>query len=175
MDLASRADFGDKEDEWVCDMFTAHMKIERIAKELLAETRTPQEAYQYAIRLEKGIEHCETMKLNPNGTTSLVTIKQEPMGYIQPRGGRGGLSINFQNNNRGNYSRGQNQNPRGNHNRGPQNYTSQKQCYNCGKLFTPNHLQSSIMSSLGKIFCKMCKTRTLCESLSFRSLKISSK
>ena len=146
------------------------MKIERIAEELLAEIRTPQEAYEHAIRREKGIEHCKTMKLNPNGTTSLLTIKQEPMGYIQPRGGRGGFSSNFQNNNRGNYSGGrQNQNTRGNHNRGPQNYTSQKQCYNCGKLFSPNHLQSSILS-WDKIFGKCAK-----RGLSFRSCKLSSK
>ena len=116
-------------------MFTAHMNNEKIAEELLAETRTPQEAYEYAIRREKGIEHSKTMKLNPIGPTSPVTIKQEPMGYIQPRGGRGGFSSNFQNNNRGKYSRGrQNQNTRENQNRGPQNYTSQKQCYKCGNL-----------------------------------------
>ena len=41
VELASRADCGDKEDEWVRDMFTAHMDNEKIAEELLAETRTP--------------------------------------------------------------------------------------------------------------------------------------
>ena len=47
--LASRADCGDRESEWVRDMFTAHMNIEKIAEDLLAQTRNPQEAYEYAI------------------------------------------------------------------------------------------------------------------------------
>ena len=105
------------------------MNDEKIAEELLAETRTPQEAYEYAIRREKGVEHSKTMKLNPIGTTSSVAIKQEQVGYIQPKGRRGGFSSPFQNNNRGKYSRGrQNQNTRGNQNRNTQNYASKKQC-----------------------------------------------
>ena len=39
--IASRFDCGDREDEWVRDMFTAHMHNEKIAEELLAQTRTP--------------------------------------------------------------------------------------------------------------------------------------
>ena len=54
-ELASRADCGDREDEWVRDLFTAHMINEKIAEKLLAETRTPQEAYEYAIRREKAL------------------------------------------------------------------------------------------------------------------------
>ena len=65
MELASRADCGDRESEWLRDMFTAHMNNKKIAEELLAQTRTPQEAYEYAIRREKGIEHSQTMKTNP--------------------------------------------------------------------------------------------------------------
>ena len=53
VELASRADCGDRENEWVRDMFTAHMNNEKIAEELLAQTRTPQEAYEYANRREK--------------------------------------------------------------------------------------------------------------------------
>ena len=64
VELASRADCGDRESEWVSDMFTAHMNNEKFAEELLAQTRTPQEAYEYAIRREKGIEHSRTMKIN---------------------------------------------------------------------------------------------------------------
>ena len=44
VELASRADCGDRENEWVRDMFTAHKNNEKIAEELLAQTRTPQEA-----------------------------------------------------------------------------------------------------------------------------------
>ena len=54
VELASRADCGDIEDEWVRDMFTAHMQNEKIAEELLAQTRSPQDACEYAIRREKG-------------------------------------------------------------------------------------------------------------------------
>ena len=54
VELASRADCGDRENEWVRDMFIAHMNNEKIAEELLAETRT-QEAYEYAMRREKGL------------------------------------------------------------------------------------------------------------------------
>ena len=50
VELASRADFGDRESEWVRDMGTAHMNNEKIAEGLLAQTRSPQEAYEYAIR-----------------------------------------------------------------------------------------------------------------------------
>ena len=67
VELASRAHCRDREDEWVRDMFTAHMYNEKIAEELLAQTRTPQDAYEYAIRREKGIEPSRTMKINPFG------------------------------------------------------------------------------------------------------------
>ena len=67
VELASWADCGDREDEWVRDMFTAHMHNEKYAEELLAQTRTPLDAYEYAIRREKGIEHSRTMKISPFG------------------------------------------------------------------------------------------------------------
>ena len=46
VDLASRADCGNREDEWVRDMFTAPMHNEKIAEDLLAQTRTPQDAFE---------------------------------------------------------------------------------------------------------------------------------
>ena len=46
VELASRVDCADRESEWVRDMFTAHMNNQKIAEELLAQTRTPQEAYE---------------------------------------------------------------------------------------------------------------------------------
>ena len=89
------------------------MNNKKIAAELLAETRTPQEVYKYAIRRNKGIEHSKTIKSNPFGVSPSTTIKQEPMGYIQPRGGGGGFLANYQNNNCGKYPQGR-QNLRGN-------------------------------------------------------------
>ena len=44
VELALRADCGDREDEWVREMFTAHMNNDKIAEELLAQTRSPQVA-----------------------------------------------------------------------------------------------------------------------------------
>ena len=136
VELASRADCGDREDEWVRDMFTAHMNNEKIAKELLAQTRTPQDAYEYAIRREKGIEHSREMKTNRFGN-QIATTKQELINYIKARG-RG----NFTNNpvpqrgrgkfRRRTYTRGQ-QNARGQSQQQRNQYPrTQKQCYKCG-------------------------------------------
>ena len=81
MELASGADCGDREDEWFRDISTAHMNNDKIAEDLLAQTRTPHDAYEYAIRREKGIEHSKTMKINPFGGNHF-TPKQEPVNYI---------------------------------------------------------------------------------------------
>ena len=85
VELASRADCGDREDEWVRDVFTAHILNENIAKKILAQRRRPQDAYGYAIRREKGTEHSRTMKTNPFGN-QVSTPKQEPVDYINQRG-----------------------------------------------------------------------------------------
>ena len=76
VELASRADFGDREDEWVGNMFMAYMSYDKIAEELLAETKLPQDAYENAIRREKGIEHRKTMKTNPFGAESPQTYQR---------------------------------------------------------------------------------------------------
>ena len=81
VEFASNADCGDREDEWVRDMFTAHMQNEKIAEELFAQTRSPQDAYEYAKRREKGIKHSRTMNTNPFGNQVTAT-KQEPVYYI---------------------------------------------------------------------------------------------
>ena len=44
--LVSRADCGDREDEWVREIFFAHMQIKKIARKLLAQKRSPQDAYE---------------------------------------------------------------------------------------------------------------------------------
>ena len=85
VEVASRADNGDRENDWVRDMFTAHIHNEKIAEELLAETRSLKDAYEYAIRREKGIEHSRTMKTNPFGGQITTRTKQEPIHSINPR------------------------------------------------------------------------------------------
>ena len=54
VELAAPADCDDREEEWVRDIFRAHMTNEKIAEELLAETRSPKSAYENAIKREKG-------------------------------------------------------------------------------------------------------------------------
>ena len=46
---------------------------------------SPQVAYDYAIRREKGIEHSRTMKKNAFGNQTTKT-KEEPVHYIDTRG-----------------------------------------------------------------------------------------
>ena len=70
VELAARADCGDREDERVRDIFTATMTNEKIAEKLLAETRSPQSAYEYAIRRGKRIQHSRILKTNPLSPTS---------------------------------------------------------------------------------------------------------
>ena len=142
MELASRADCGDREDEWVCDMFTAHMNNDRIAEELLAQTRSPQGTYKYAIRREKCIEHSKTIKINPFGGHQ-ITTKQEQVNYINTRG-RVNYS-NSQNTQRGRGTRGRPFQRGSQSNRGQQRATNtgnQKHCYKCGNQYNQNHLQS---------------------------------
>ena len=169
VELASQADCGDRESEWVRDMFTAHMNNEKIAEELLVQTRTPQEAYEYAIRRKKGIEHSRTMKINPIGGQTVTTPKQEPKHYVNTRG-RQNQQYN-QNNQRGRgnfrgrtYPRGS-QNTRGQQYQQQHRNTNPKQCFKCGNQYGPNHLQScpakdKICSKCAKCgnFAKVCRS-----------------
>ena len=143
VELASRADCGDFEDEWVRDMFTAHMNNDKIVEELLAQTRSPQDAYEYTIRRENGNEHSRTMKTNPFGGQQ-ITPKQEPVNYINTQ--RRANNSNNQNAQRGRGSRGRPFTRGSQNNRGQQRNTntgSQKQCYKCGNQYNQIHLQSS--------------------------------
>ena len=40
VELASRSDYGDREDEWFRDIFTAHLNDDKVAEELIAESRS---------------------------------------------------------------------------------------------------------------------------------------
>ena len=99
------------------------------------------------------------MKTNPfGGQITTTTTKQEPIHYINPR-----VRGNYTNNQRSQrgrdglrgrpYTRGT-QNARGqqSHN----NYITQKQCFQCGRQFGPNHLQSR---PLNYKFCSKCAKR----------------
>ena len=157
VELASRADCGDREDEWVRDMFTAHMHNEKIAEELLAQTRTQQDAHEYAIRREKRIEHRRTMKISPFG--GQPTPKQEPIHYINTRGGRYTLRITKTHKeveavSAVDHIRADHKTQRGQQRNN--NTNSSKQCYKCGNQYNQNHLQSCPAKDK---FCSKCAKR----------------
>ena len=125
-------------------MFTAHMNNEKIAEELVAQTRSPQDAYKYAIRRQYvGMEHSRTIKINAFGGPT-TSPKQEPIHYINTRDRYNYL--NNQNAQRGRCGFRGRPYPRGSQKtRGQQlnnNVKTQKQCYKCGNPYGPNHLQS---------------------------------
>ena len=76
------------------------MSYQKIAEELLTETRSLQDAYEYAIRREKGFEHSKAMETNLFGApaTPNTTLKQESIGYVQPCGRDGNHPNGYQNN-----------------------------------------------------------------------------
>ena len=128
----------------------------KITKELLAQTLTPQDAYEYAIRREKGIKHSRTMEINPFG--GQTTAKQEPVHYINTR-----CRYIYSNNQNSQRSRGGFRGrpyPRGTQNtRGQQrnkNVNSSKQGSRCGIQYNQKHLQSC--QAIDKI-CSNCAKR----------------
>ena len=110
------------------------MTNDEVQKDLLAETKSTTQAFEYAIRREKSLEN--QLQIRKQGSTTFSSqqtgIKSEPVGFIQKRGGD-----SYRNNRRGNRGRGQ-----------PQRGTSQRQgsdrmqsCFKCGNPFGPGHLQ----------------------------------
>ena len=121
------------------------MHNKKIAEKHLAQTRSPQDAYDYAKRREKGIEHKCTMKINPFGNQTMV--KQETVHYINTRGrsyfANNQISQRSWSGIRGlPYPRGQQNTRLQQQQQRNTNFKTQKQCYNCGNQFGQNHLQS---------------------------------
>ena len=52
-ELAAPGDCGDREEEWACDMFTAHITNAKIFEELLTETRSQQRAYEWDMKSKR--------------------------------------------------------------------------------------------------------------------------
>ena len=120
------------------------MHNEKIAEKLLAATRSPQDAYKYAIDRGKVIQHSRTMKTNPFGGQNSNNDKQEPIHYINPRGRNNYTNSQISHRGRSGfrgrpYTRGT-QNTISQQSRTTNNNT-QKQCYKPGSQFGPNHLQ----------------------------------
>ena len=164
VELASRADCGDREDEWVRDMFTAHISNEKLQKNCWHKhvAHRKHTNIRYDEKRNKTQSHHEK---NPFGGQIAIT-KQEPVDNVNARGRRS--QQNNQNNQRGRggfrgrpYPRGS-QNTRGQQ---QQRNTNSRQCYKCGNQYGSNHLQSKpvkdkICSKCAKRghFAKVCRS-----------------
>ena len=72
--------------EIIGELFTANMSNDEVQKDLLAETKTPEQALDYVIRREKGLENqilIPKQGLAPN--TPITTVNSEPVGFIAKR------------------------------------------------------------------------------------------
>ena len=150
---------GRLETEIIRDLFIANMSNNEVQKDLLAETKTPEQALDYAFRREKGLEN--QILIRKQGSASNIpttTVKSEPVGFVAKR--------NNTNNNRyssrGGRQRQQSQ-QRGYTQR--QQTDQNKQCFKCGNPFGPGHLQQC--PAKDKI-CNKCTKRghyaRLCKS-----------
>ena len=126
---------GRHETEIIRELFTANMSNDEVQKDLLAETKTPEQALDYAIRREKSLKNQILIQKQGSAPNApITTLKSEPVGFIAKR--------NNNNNNRypsrGGRQRQQSQQQRGYAQRQP---TDQKQqCFKCGNPFGPGHL-----------------------------------
>ena len=79
---------GGLESEIVRDLFTANMSNDEVQKDLLAETKTPEQALDYAVRREKGLENQVHIRKQgtSNSHTGFSNVKSEPVNLVQRRG-----------------------------------------------------------------------------------------
>ena len=150
---------GRLETEIIRDLFIANMSNDEVQKDLLAETKTPEQTLDYAIRREKGLENQILIRKQRSASNMpTTTVKLEPVGFVAKR--------NNTNNNRysskGRRQRQQSQ-QRGYTQRQQRNQN--KQCFKCGNPFGPGHLQQC--PAKDKI-CNKCTKRghyaRLCKS-----------
>ena len=80
---------GGLESEIIRDLFTANMTNDEVQKDLLAETKTPDQALNYAIRRERGLENQVHIRKqgSSHSHTGVPNIKSEPMNFVQRRVG----------------------------------------------------------------------------------------
>ena len=135
---------GGLESETIRDLLTANMSNGKVQKELLAETKTPKQALDYAIRREKGLEN--QVHIRKQGTSNshagFSNIKSEPVNFVQRRGG-------YRSQPRGGRSRGVTTSRNNTEKSG-----QKKDCFKCGNAFSANHLAQCPVRD------KNCKKRT---------------
>ena len=135
------------------------MSNDEVQKDLSAETKTPEQALDYAIRREKGLENQTLIRKQGSASNMPTTaVKSEPVGFVAKR--------NKTNNNRYSWRGGrqrQQSQQRGYTQR--QQTDQNKQCFKCGNPFGPGHLQQC--PAKDKI-CNKCTKRghyaRLCKS-----------
>ena len=78
---------GRLETEIIRDPFTANMSNDESQKDLWAETKTPEQALDYAIRREKGLENQLIIRKQGSPlSTQVSNVKSELVDFIQKRG-----------------------------------------------------------------------------------------
>ena len=146
---------GGLESEIIRDLFTAHMTNDEVQKDLLAETKTPDQALDYAVRRDKGLENQVHIRKqgSSNRHTRFPNIKSEPVNFVQRR-------VGYKSQPRGGRSRG-GTTSRNSSDRSTQN----KDCFKCGNTFSANNLaqcpaQDKICNKCTKRghFAKLCKS-----------------
>ena len=153
---------GGLESEIVRDLFTANMSYDEVQKDLLAETKTPAQALDYAVKREKGLENQVHIRKQgtSNSHTGLPNIKSEPVNFVQKRGG-------YRSQQRGGRGRG------GQTSRNyPEKAGQKKDCFKCGNAFSANHLAQC--PARDKI-CNKCTKRghfaRLCKSTEVNAIQ----
>ena len=136
---------GGLEADIIRDLIAANRSNDEVQKDLLAGTKSPEQAIENQIRIRK---HGTSGK--PSGNTN---IKSEPENFVQKRG-------NYKAQSRGGLGRGAKS-----HNSGTGRSPQNKPCFKCGNPFLANHLQQC--PAWDKI-CNRCTKRVdfakLCKS-----------
>ena len=131
------------------------MTNDEVQKDLLAETKTPDKALDYAVRRDKGLENQVHIRKqgSSNRHTGFPNIKSEPVNFVQRR-------VGYKSQPRGGRSRG-GTTSRNSSDRSTQN----KDCFKCGNTFSANNLaqcpaQDKICNKCTKRghFAKLCKS-----------------
>ena len=66
------------ETEILRDLFTANMTNDELQKDLLAETKTPQQVFDYSIRGEKGLENQIQIRKQDTSVSSSIQTRTKP-------------------------------------------------------------------------------------------------
>ena len=131
------------------------MTNDEVQTDLLAETKTPDQALDYAVRREKGLVNQSHIRKQGsfNRHTGFPNIESEPVNFVQRRGG-------YKSQPRDGRSRG-GITSRNISDRSAQN----KNCFKCGNTFSANHLaqcpaRDKICNKCTKRgqFAKLCKS-----------------